>query len=458
MYTVINAISMFAELSKLEEEVSQIRVPNEEEVGSYHGLREQLKNLSLEFHSWLTRPQYLVPFLQAGRLIRVKTAQGHDFGWGVIVNFKKMAPKEKENPLETGGDVNYAVYALLHVTSATSKATSAAEFRPYGHDEAKDAGEMVLVPLQLGLIQQISSVKLFIPKDTRPRDNRMAVLKSLKEVKKRFGADIPLLDPVKDMKIAEKDFKQIIKKISAFEERLSDHPLHEEPNLEALLKKYDVKAALLKRVEGSRAEVKKAKSLLQMSELKCMKRVLRRLGYCTATDVIEVKGRIACELSSADELLLTEMIFNGLFNDLSPAQSAAVLSCFVFDEKANEMPRLSEALSGPLRKMQEMARRIAKVSRDCKLEVDEEAYVETFKPFMMDIVHEWCNGASFSQLCKMTEIFEGSIIRCMRRLEELLRQMVQAAKNIGNTELENKFAEAIKLLKRDIVFAASLYL
>ena len=52
----------------------------------------------------------------------------------------------------------------------------------------------------------------------------------------------------------------------------------------------------------------------------------------------------------------------------------------------------------------------------------------------------------------------GSIIRCMRRLEELLRQMVQAAKNIGNTELENRFASSIKLLKRDIVFAASLYL
>ena len=36
--------------------------------------------------------------------------------------------------------------------------------------------------------------------------------------------------------------------------------------------------------------------------------------------------------------------------------------------------------------------------------------------------------------------------------------MIQAAKNIGNTELENKFSESIKLLKRDIVFAASLYL
>ena len=37
----------------------------------------------------------------------------------------------------------------------------------------------------------------------------------------------------------------------------------------------------------------------------------------------------------------------------------------------------------------------------------------------------------------------GSIIRCMRRIEELLRDLCQASKAIGNTELENKFAEGI---------------
>jgi len=35
----------------------------------------------------------------------------------------------------------------------------------------------------------------------------------------------------------------------------------------------------------------------------------------------------------------------------------------------------------------------------------------------------------------------GSVIRCMRRLEEALREMCQAAKTIGNTQLENKFSE-----------------
>ena len=58
----------------------------------------------------------------------------------------------------------------------------------------------------------------------------------------------------------------------------------------------------------------------------------------------------------------------------------------------------------------------------------------------------------------MTPVFEGSIIRVMRRLEELLRQMILAAKAIGNNELEKKFSEASTAIKRDIVFAASLYL
>jgi ATP-dependent RNA helicase DOB1 len=44
------------------------------------------------------------------------------------------------------------------------------------------------------------------------------------------------------------------------------------------------------------------------------------------------------------------------------------------------------------------------------MEVDEDAYVDQFKPFLMDVVHEWCKGASFSKLCEMTDIFEGMYI------------------------------------------------
>merc|ERR1712241_462455 len=186
-------------------------------------------------------------------------------------------------------------------------------------------------------------------------------------VKKRFSSNVPLLDPIKDMKIGDKQFKELIQKVGTFEKRLLNHPLQNRKELAELLEQYKEKAKVEDELKEARATLRKSKSLLQMEELKCMKRVLRRLGYCTASDVIEIKGRIACELSSADELLLTEMMFNGLFNNLSPPQIASILSCFVCTEKSTEMPKLTDQLSGSLRKMQDMARRIAKVSREAKM-------------------------------------------------------------------------------------------
>lgn len=49
---------------------------------------------------------------------------------------------------------------------------------------------------------------------------------------------------------------------------------------------------------------------------------------------------------------MTELMFNGVFNDLSVPQTVALLSCFVCDEKSNEMPAKTAELAGPLRKMQ----------------------------------------------------------------------------------------------------------
>ncbi|XP_061228076.1 exosome RNA helicase MTR4 isoform X4 [Neopsephotus bourkii] len=375
-------------VTKLERQYNKILIPNEENVVIYYKIRQQLAKMSKEIEQYVHKPKYCLPFLQPGRLVKVKS-EDDNVGWGVVVNFSKKS-NAKPNCAEL--DSLYVVEVLLYCSKDSLKNSTVESAKPISLDEK---GEMQVVPILVHLVAAISSVRLYIPKDLRPVDNRQSVLKSIK--------------------IA-----------------------------------VDIKAA--------RQELKKARTVLQMDELKCRKRVLRRLGFATSSDVIEMKGRVACEISSADELLLTEMMFNGIFNDLSPEQTAALLSCFVFQENSSEMPKLTEQLAGPLRQMQECAKRIARVSAEAKLEIDEENYLNSFRPHLMDVVHTWANGANFAHICKMTDVFEGSIIRCMRRLEELLRQMCQAAKAIGNTELENKFAEGITKIKRDIVFAASLYL
>ena len=50
------------------------------------------------------------------------------------------------------------------------------------------------------------------------------------------------------------------------------------------------------------------------------------------------------------------------------------------------------------------------MSEEAKLEIDVETYVESFRPNIMDVVFAWANGASFSQICKMTDVFEGNYI------------------------------------------------
>ena len=91
--------------------------------------------------------------------------------------------------------------------------------------------------------------------------------------------------------------------------------------------------------------------------------------------------------------------------------------------------------------------------------IDVEEYVNLFRSDLMEATFSWCHGAKFGEVLKMTDgVFEGSLIRALRRLEEVLRQLVAACRAIGEETLEAKFQQAITLMKRDIVFAASLYL
>nr|XP_019937605.1 PREDICTED: superkiller viralicidic activity 2-like 2 [Paralichthys olivaceus] len=437
-------------IKKLEEQYHGIDIPNEESVVTYFKIRQQLAKLGKEIQEFIHKPKYCLPFLQPGRLVKVKNEDA-DFGWGVIVNFCKKSNVKTI----TDSEPLYVVEVLVHCSKESVKDAATEAAKPAA---AGETGEMLVIPVMLHLLTSISSVRLYIPKDLRPFDNRQLMLKSIQEVQKRFPDGVPLLDPIDDMGIKDPALKKVIQKVEAFEHRMYSHPLHSDPNLESVYSLCEKKALIAADVRTAKRDLKKARTVLQMDKLKCRKRVLRRLGFASPSDVIEIKGRVACEISSADELLLTEMVFNGLFNDLTVEQATALLSCFVFQENASEMPKLTEQLAAPLRQMQECAKRIAKVSADAKLEIDEETYLNQFKPHLMDVIFAWANGATFAQICKMTDVFEGSIIRCMRRLEEVLRQMCSAAKAIGNTELENKFAEGITKIKRDIVFAASLYL
>ena len=84
--------------------------------------------------------------------------------------------------------------------------------------------------------------------------------------------------------------------------------MHKDPRLPELFTAYALKHQAMERVRELKQRIQQTHDILQLDELKCRKRVLRRLGFTTADDIVDMKGRVACEISTGDELLLTSSV------------------------------------------------------------------------------------------------------------------------------------------------------
>ena len=87
---------------------------------------------------------------------------------------------------------------------------------------------------------------------------------------------MPVLDPIEDMNIKDEQLKKIVNKIEVLEHRLYNHPLHKDPDLERLYNLCAKKANIDHEMKAVKQNLKKAKTVIQLDELKCRKRVLRR--------------------------------------------------------------------------------------------------------------------------------------------------------------------------------------
>ena len=154
--------------------------------------------------------------------------EGDDFGWGVVVNFS-----QKSNVKPNSGELDplYVEEVLLRCSKESLKNSATEAAKPAKSDEK---GEMQLVPVWVHLLSAMSSVRLYIPKDLRPLDNRQSVLKPIQEVQKHFPDSVPLLDPIDDMGLQDQGLKKVIQKGEAFEHPMYSYPLHNNPNLETV--------------------------------------------------------------------------------------------------------------------------------------------------------------------------------------------------------------------------------
>lgn len=184
--------------------------------------------------------------------------------------------------------------------------------------------------------------------------------------------------------------------------------------------------------------------------------VLKELRFIDPeSETVLLKGRVACELKSANELILTELILDNTFIEYSPEEIAALLSVFQFKDKTDVVPALPERLQRGFERFLDAADRVAAVQNAHQLTSEDDA--TTLKPGLMEVVYEWARGKPFHEIMQLTDVGEGTIVRVITRLDETFREMRDAARVIGDADLYGKMEVCQQMIRRDIVFAASLY-
>lgn len=190
--------------------------------------------------------------------------------------------------------------------------------------------------------------------------------------------------------------------------------------------------------------------------------VLHSLNFIDDKSNVLLKGRVACEVNSGFELVITELVLDNFLGDFEPEEIVALLSCFVYEGRTNDeedipiTPRLDKGKHRIL----EIVEKLTKVYIDHRilLTSDEEEFTTRKRFALMNVVYEWGRGMSFNQIMEMSIEAEGTIVRVITRLDEICREVKNAALIIGDSVLHSKMSEAQERIKRDIVFCGSLYL
>ncbi|KAF3707271.1 Helicase SKI2W [Channa argus] len=185
-------------------------------------------------------------------------------------------------------------------------------------------------------------------------------------------------------------------------------------------------------------------------------KVLQSLQYIDSSGAVQLKGRVACQISS-HELLLTELLFENVLSPLAPEESAALLSCLVFTQNTQVEPHITNTLQETISRVLSVAQRIGELQRDCGIPQTAEEFVGQFKFGLTEVVYCWARGMPFAEIALLTDVQEGTVVRCIQRLDEVLKEVRQAARIVGDSVLGSKMEKASLAIRRDIVFTASLY-
>ena len=335
-------------------------------------------------------------------------------------------------------------------------------------------GKGLIFPFKINSLENISQIKISIPKDImKNKSSLFNTEKILLEIYNQNKNNLKLYNPISDLGIVDKKFKENYSNITELKNNIMEIEnkllLSHSTNLnieESLLTNFKEKLKLKTQIKHYLSELNELNKLVLNEQLNNMNRVLHRMNYINDNGIVTLKGQVACSITSSDPIILTEMIFNGTLNNCNEEDLCVILSCFVNGEGSNfkeekKKVEQEEKLMNLYKKIKSKIERVVDIYIECKINVkDKESYIKGFKYDLMLCFLYWFKGEkSFADISiEAKDVYCGNLVRNIRRLDELLKELSVSANLISNLDLKNKFENISKKIKRGIPFTASLYL
>ncbi len=168
--------------------------------------------------------------------------------------------------------------------------------------------------------------------------------------------------------------------------------------------------------------------------------LLERLGYMKDGELL-ARGEIARELHT-QELLVTELIFSGVFHEFDEDQIASLAVCIDYEPRRGEFP--AKSVPFDVDRIREIA---------AQVEMVEESYIGAgtvrFFTGLAPLAYRWSQGADFAEMLRGSAYAEGDVVSAFRRSIDLLRQVRAAC--AADASLADKISGVMRRIDRDVV-------
>jgi superfamily II RNA helicase len=173
---------------------------------------------------------------------------------------------------------------------------------------------------------------------------------------------------------------------------------------------------------------------------------LEELGYLDKNNIPTSRGEMASRIHG-HEIVITEMFFSGLFEKAEAYEIACFVTSVIYEKRRNDKVgkfNVPEDIYIKLEKFSKSLEFFKKIEKKYKLST-----IENLDITMIPVTYFWAKGLEFEEIIKITNLEEGDLIRTLRRVIDMLRQILSAVIDLPGTN--DKIRNAIKLIKRSVV-------